>query len=139
MKYLFLLLFLFLTLNAQEIAIANHIKGEVIAKSATGSITLTNGMTLESGMILMSKASSSITILFKDHSEVILGENSILNLEKFVFKPIEKEYDFELFLEEGSMAFESGKIGELSPEDFVLKTPDGTVAIRGTKFFVKVQ
>ncbi|WP_294966333.1 FecR family protein [Sulfurimonas sp.] len=77
--------------------------------------------------------------MFKDNSVLALGSNSLLKLEKFLFKPVEKEYDFELFLEKGSLSFESGKISNLSPEDFILKTPDGTVAIRGTKFAVKVQ
>lgn len=138
MKY-FIFFLLSINLFALEIATVTKLSGEVVAKVKGESIRLQNTMSLDEEMIVMTKSDSSITIIFKDNSELVLGENSILNLKKFVFKPVEKQYDFQLFLEEGSLAFESGKIGELSPEDFELKTPDATVAIRGTKFFVKVQ
>lgn len=139
MKTLLFLLISLSLLQSNEIATINNIKGDVNAKVASKSIKLENGMALETGMILISNNASSATIIFEDNSELLLSSNTIINLNKFVFKPVEKKYGFELFLEKGSMSFESGKIGELSPEDFILKTPNGTVAIRGTKFFVKVQ
>jgi hypothetical protein len=60
-------------------------------------------------------------------------------LEKYLFNPAKKEYDFKLNLEAGTASFESGKIGELSPDSFSFQTPEATVGIRGTKFIVKVQ
>ena len=140
MKYILVtLLILFVNASAQEIAIADQVKGNVSAKSADKTISITSGSTLDSGMILMTKKDASVTIIFKDNSKLVLGSNALLSLKKFVFKPTEEEYDFQLFLEKGSASFESGKISQLSPEDFVFKTPEATVAIRGTKFFVKVQ
>ncbi|WP_373000326.1 FecR domain-containing protein [Sulfurimonas sp.] len=139
MKYILSILLLLTSLNASEIAFAKSVKGDVTVKSGDKTSNIKSGSTLDSGMILITKEKSSITIIFKDGSNLVLGPNSMIKLEKFLFKPIEKEYEFELFLEKGSVAFESGKIGDLSPEDFILKTPDGTVAIRGTKFAVKVQ
>ena len=62
-----------------------------------------------------------------------------LKIEKYLYKPKQMEYGFEMFLESGSASFESGKIGELDPEKFIFKTPQGTIAIRGTKFLVKVK
>ncbi|EDZ63418.1 hypothetical protein SMGD1_2109 [Sulfurimonas gotlandica GD1] len=139
MKYILSILLLLTSLNAVEIAFAKSVKGDVTVKSGDNTSNIKSGSTLDSGMILITKEKSSVTIIFKDGSSLVLGSNSLIKLEKFLFKPTEKEYEFELFLEKGSIAFESGKIGELSPEDFILKTPDGTVAIRGTKFAVKVQ
>mgnify|MGYP003387364945 CR=1 FL=1 len=140
MKYLLVsLLILFVNANAQEIAIASQVKGNVSARSADKTISITSGSTLDTGMILMTKKDASVTIIFKDNSKLVLGSNALLSLKKFVFKPAEEEYDFQLFLEKGSASFESGKISKLSPEDFVFKTPEAAVAIRGTKFFVKVQ
>lgn len=139
MKTLVSIVLFCIMIDASEIAIANNISGQVMAQKGSQSVSLKNGSSLEGEMIISTKENSSVTIIFKDHSEVVLGSNALLNLEKFVFKPIEKEYDFQLFLEKGSLAFESGKIGELAPEAFVFKTPDGTVAIRGTKFFIKLQ
>ncbi|MDB2562106.1 FecR family protein, partial [Sulfurimonas sp.] len=120
-------------------AIANNVVGTVSAKSADISMEVLDGNSLDEKMVLYTKSDSTVTVIFKDNSKLVLGSNAILNLKKYAFKPTKDEYAFELFLEAGSLSFESGKIGELSPEDFVLKTPDGTVAIRGTKFFIKVQ
>ena len=133
------MLFLFINCNASEAAIAKSVSGLVTAKNSTDSMKVIDGSNLDSGMVVMTGDKSSVTIIFKDNSEVVLGANSLLNLKKYVFEPTKDEYDFQLFLEEGSLSFESGKISDMSPEDFVLSTPEGTVAIRGTKFFVKVQ
>lgn len=138
MRYILAILFFVASLNASSIGIVKSVKGSVIAKSAGNTVRLKNGNMLDSGMVLMTKHNSSATIIFNDNSSLVLGSNSLLNLEKFVFKPLEKEYGFELFLKKGTISFESGKIGDLSPEDFILKTPEGTVAIRGTKFIVEV-
>lgn len=139
MKYIYILLLLSYNLVANEIAIALDVVGDVTAKNSGKIIKVTDGMALKSNMILFTKADSSVTVIFKDNSRLTLGSSAILKLKKYIFKPVKNEYNFELFLEKGSIAFESGKIGELSPEDFILKTPEGTVAIRGTKFFTQVQ
>ncbi len=139
MKYIFILLFFLSSLSAENIAIVKNLKGTVIAKYEDSTIFLENGSMLDSGMLLITKRDSSATIIFNDNSVLNIGSNSLLRLKKFIFKPKEKEYDFQLFLHKGSISFESGKISKLSPEDFILKTPEGTVAIRGTKFFVEVK
>lgn len=137
MKKIIVYLILVSTIMAQDIAIVKELKGDVLAKSDK-LYTLYNGMRLAQDMIIITKDKSSVKIIFNDNSVVSLGSNSILNLKKFVFSPDEKSYDFKLFLEKGKLVFESGKISELSPEDFELQTPEGIVAIRGTKFIVNV-
>ena len=137
MKSIVVYFIVVLGLIAQDIAIIKNIKGDVVAKS-DGIHKLYNGMSLKENMIIITKKESSAKIIFKDNSTLSLGSNSVLNLKKFIFSPDEKLYDFKLYLQKGKLVFESGKIGELSPEDFELKTPEGTVAIRGTKFIVNV-
>ncbi len=138
---LVLLLFLgvYMTLSAEEIAVVRYMEGSVLAKSDSGTQELKVGSSLEENMLIITKESALVTIIFKDNSVLNLGENSLLKLEKFVFKPQKEEYSFDLFLKKGGLIFESGKIGDLAPEDFELKTPDGMVAIRGTKFAVNVK
>jgi len=139
MKYIFILLVFISILNGSEIAVAKKVTGDVSVKTSNQSIKISDGSLLDSGMIVFTKSDSSVEIIFKDNSKLVLGSNAILNLKKYTFEPKKDKYEFELFLKEGSLSFESGKISDLSPEDFILKTPDGTVSIRGTKFFVKVQ
>ena len=136
---LVLLVTIYTALSAKEIAVVSHIEGTVLAKNASGTQELKLGASLDEDMLIITKESSLVTIIFKDNSVLNLGENSLLKLEKFVFQPKVEEFSFDLFLQKGGLIFESGKIGELAPEKFELKTPDGMVAIRGTKFVVNVK
>ncbi len=138
MKYIVMLLFFIPLVYAKSIAIVKDVKGEVIAKSATDYYALHTGDKLDSKIVVISKNGSAV-IVFNDNSTAVLAPYSMLSLKKFVFKPMKNEYEFELFLKKGTLSFESGKIGELAPEKFILKTPEGMVSIRGTKFFVQVK
>ncbi len=42
-------------------------------------------------------------------------------------------------MSKGLATFESGKIGKLSPESVRFRIPEGTIGIRGTKFYVEVK
>lgn len=140
MKYIVLMfLTLFTMLEADEIAVVKSLKGEVLAKSKNEVVKLKVGALLDSDTILISKENSLAVIIFKDNSILHLGQNSIIHLKKFIFDTQANEFDFKLFLQKGSLIFESGQISKFAPEDFELKTPEGMVAIRGTKFGVHVE
>ncbi len=140
MRYIVVLLVsLLVGVQAGEIALVKSVKGDVFSKSGENIIRLQEGSLLDANMTVFTKANSLVTIIFKDDSVLNLGENTLINLQTFVFQVEKNEYDFKLYLKKGEMVFESGKIGDLSPKDFELKTPQGIVAIRGTKFAVKVK
>jgi len=136
---LFLLTMLSISIYAKDIALAKNITGEVYSQKANKSLLVKEAQWLDEKSVISTKDNSSVTLIFKDTSTLVLGENSILVLEKFTFKPKKEKYRFELKLKKGKASFESGKIGKLAPEDFIFKTPESTVAIRGTKFIVDVQ
>jgi hypothetical protein len=136
---LFLLTILTMSIYAKDIALAKNITGKVYSQKANRSIEIKETQWLDEKSVISTKDNSSVTLIFKDTSTLVLGENSILALEKFIFKPKKEKYRFELKLKKGKASFESGKIGKLSPEDFIFKTPESTIAIRGTKFIVFVQ
>lgn len=129
----------FVSLNAKDIALVKDVSGNVNAQDEHGIVVVKKGSWLSEKMVVSTQEKSSLTLIFKDNSVVSLGSNSILVLEKYLFNPAKKEYDFKLNLEAGTASFESGKIGELSPDSFSFQTPEATVGIRGTKFIVKVQ
>ena len=139
MKILMILGMLILSLSAIEIAYVISVDGNVKSQDKSGINELKKGAKIYNGMLIITQKDSSVDLVFKDNSNLVIGENSLINIDKFLFKPKKKEYKFELFLEKGIATFESGKIGELSPESFSFKTPDGVVGIRGTKFIAKVE
>ena len=138
-KILLILPLLFISLMAKDIAFVQKVKGDVTAQDNLKTIVVKKADWLSEKMLVTTGDKSGITMIFKDNSVLVLGSNSILILEKYMFAMKEKSYKFELTLNKGTVSFESGKIGELSPENFIFKTPEATVGIRGTKFMIKVQ
>lgn len=138
-KLLLILPLLFVSLYAKDIAFAKKVKGDVTASQSGKTVVVKQSDWLSEKMIVTTGDRSGVTMIFKDNSVLVLGSNSILSLDKYIFQTQENDYKVELSLNKGSVSFESGKIGELSPENFIFKTPEATVGIRGTKFMIKVQ
>ncbi len=122
-----------------SIAIVKLTQGEVSAKRQGTTFSLKPGANLKAGDILITGSRSRIGIIFNDGSVLTLEEKSFLRIREFVFKPVTKDFKFNLFLKHGTGLFESGKIGKLAPQDFKFEIPDGVIGIRGTKFLVEVK
>ncbi|NLK67070.1 MAG: FecR domain-containing protein [Campylobacteraceae bacterium] len=131
------LLFPFL-LFAEDIAVVKMVEGHPIVRRGNDTISVKVGDVLQEKDILITDSGSKIGAIFDDGSTITLGESSFLNIEAYKFSPIEEKYKFSLNLDKGQILFESGKIGDLAPESFELKIPDGAIGIRGTKFLVKL-
>ncbi len=78
-------------------------------------------------------------LLFKDGTVITLGPESEFKIETYIFEPRDDAYFFNFFMEKGSLVYNSGKIGKLSPKSVRLNTPRATVGIRGTRFIVDLQ
>ncbi|WP_458700252.1 FecR domain-containing protein [Sulfurospirillum sp. 1307] len=122
-----------------NVAIVKKANGEVFAKRGEKLENLSVGDKLQNGDILITKASSSIGVLFDDGTALSLGSNSLLSIDKYIFKPAKNEFDFDINMKKGLASFESGKIGKLKPSAVKFRVPEGTIGIRGTKFYVEVK
>ncbi|MCK5916496.1 MAG: FecR domain-containing protein [Deltaproteobacteria bacterium] len=133
------LLFCSPAIAGEGIAIVKLVQGDVTIKRSGEISSIKQSDKLQAGDILMTGGNSQVGVIFHDGSAISLEENSFLNVKEFIFKPIENEFEFNLYLEKGAALFESGKIGKLSPESFTFEIPGGTIGIRGTKFLVEVR
>lgn len=124
---------------ADNIAIIKVVQGSVKIKRAAQVLEAQQSDNLQSGDILITEKNSHVGVIFNDGSVLSLKESSFLRIQDFEFKPIENKFKFKLKLKKGTALFESGKIGTLSPENFILEVPEGTIGIRGTKFLVEVR
>lgn len=124
---------------ANTVAITKKIEGEVNIQRDTKTMMLKVGDNIKQQDVIMTEGNGSVGILFHDGTALSLGENSIISIEKYIFKPAEKKYDFKLDMKKGLASFESGKIGKIAPKAVKFKVPDGIIGIRGTKFFVEVK
>jgi hypothetical protein len=81
----------------------------------------------------------SVGIILRDDTIFSLGPDSTLDMEEFRFDPQKRDYSLVCRLMRGTFIFISGVIAKLSPESIKIETPDGTVAIRGTRLAIQVQ
>ncbi|WP_345989541.1 FecR family protein [Sulfurimonas sp. HSL1-2] len=140
MKRLLLLCLMSLQLwSAEAVAVLDSQKNEVGIRRGGDVITpKDSGAELYPGDILFTGKEGALSILFNDGSTVALGHKSVLKIDDYLFEPSQKAYRFDLSLSEGSAIVETGKIGKLSPESVTFRVPEGTIGVRGTRFFVKV-
>ena len=122
-----------------SVAMVKTITGTVEVKREKKILSLEVGTTLEKGDIIMSKAKSSIGIIFDDGTRISLGEKAIFVIKEFKVNPNKKEYNVDLKLKKGKAVFNSGKVGKLSPESVKFYIPEGVIGIRGTSFAVEVK
>ena len=139
MKITMIVLLVVSFLFAEDIAIVKKMTGEVSVKRVNQTVLLAIGQKIQEGDLIMTKSNSDIGIIFEDGTIVALGENSVLSVDKYLFKPATHEFLVDMDMKKGIASFESGKIGKLSPESVKFRVPEGTVGIRGTKFYVEVK
>ncbi|WP_345970844.1 FecR domain-containing protein [Sulfurimonas sp. HSL1-6] len=140
MKQILLLCLISITLwSAESVAVLDNLKNEVGIRRGGDVITPSgSGEELYRGDIIFTGSDGALSILFNDGSTVALGNKSVLKIDDYLFEPSQKKYRFDLFLKEGSAIVETGKIGKVSPKSVTFRVPEGTIGVRGTRFFVKV-
>ena len=139
MKIIMMVLLVVSFLFSEDIGIVKKISGEVSAKRVDKMILLSVGHKIQEGDLIVTKNNSDIGMIFEDGTVLALGENSILSVDKYLFKPVSNEFLIDMDMKKGTASFESGKIGKLAPKSVKFRVPEGTVGIRGTKFYVEVK
>ena len=81
----------------------------------------------------------SVGIILRDDTILSLGPDSTIDMQEFRFDPHNDDYSLVCRMMRGTFVFISGLIAKLSPDSVKIETPDGTVAIRGTRLAVYIQ
>lgn len=97
------------------------------------------GTRLLAGDALRTGTEGAMGVVLRDNTLFSMGPESELVLDEFVFEPRESRFALVANMVKGTFSFLSGLIGKLSPESAKILTPVGTVGIRGTKFYAKVE
>ncbi len=113
--------------------------GDVKVVSAGSMQKAVDNMTVKVGDSIITKAESSIGIVFKDDSVVSLGPDSEMIVRDFRFDPATDNLSFIAKVLKGTFSYLSGKITKLAPQKVKIETPDATLGIRGTKLLVEVK
>ena len=137
-KIFFILLIAWESLFAQ-VAIIKNLTGSVKIKRVYDILPVEVGTHLKIGDILITDQDSSVGVIFNDGTRLSLGEKSHILIETYIFEPQNSNFSFELNMTKGKALFESGKFGVLAPSSVKFKVPEGTIGIRGTKFYVDIE
>ena len=91
------------------------------------------------GSQLKTSKSATLGVTFKDNTLMSFGSDTELTVDEYLFAPTQGKLKLSASLNKGSLNYVSGVIAKLKPEMVTVKTPTGTIGVRGTQFLVNVE
>ena len=76
---------------------------------------------------------------FKDNTVMSFGPDTEVTVDEYLYAPGKGELRMGASISKGTLNMVSGVIAKLRPDAVAVKTPTGTVGIRGTHVAVKVE
>ncbi len=140
------LLFIFLLFSgsvsagtqSDSVGIVKSVSGDVFITGSQTTVKAVDNMRLLRGDSVRTGSDGSAGLIFEDDTVVALGPDSEMEIENFIFDPVNSGLSFVTRLIHGTFSFITGQIAKLAPDNVTLQTPDATLGVRGTKFLVKV-
>lgn len=118
-----------------------------VVKSAEGDVALTRagnvmvatvGTEVQLRDRLRTGPNGAVGVTLEDGTLISLGSNSVFEFTEFEYAPQRGAFGFLGALLGGTMVYSSGKIGKLAPERTRIQTPLSVIAVRGTRFAVRL-
>jgi hypothetical protein len=128
--------------SAQEGDVIGYVKtvsGEAYVQRGDVRVPAEAGTPVYRGDVLHTGAPGALGVTLKDSTRLSLGSDSELTLRQFAFVPSENELGFVARLTRGTLLYVSGVIAKLSADAVSVETPVATIAVRGTRFLVRVE
>jgi hypothetical protein len=97
------------------------------------------GTPIKMGNTLKTGPKGAMGVTFKDNTVMSFGPDTELTVDEYLYAPGKDNLKFGTSMSKGSLQVVSGVIAKLKPESVTMKTPTGTIGIRGTRFLVKVE
>lgn len=87
---------------------------------------------------LFTNSNSKMVVRFQDNTELSMGADSEVLLDRFVYDNSQGDLAFAARLARGGASFITGSIAKLQPNRFRVKLPMATIGVRGTHFAVNL-
>ncbi len=100
---------------------------------------LSQGAEIFEGDTIVTDANGAVGIMFTDGAVLTLGPSGSMTIDKFLFKPEEKDGALVSTIMKGTVAFFSGAINRIKPGAVKFKTPTATLGLRGTRVIIEVE
>jgi hypothetical protein len=137
----FLILIISQPVWADEPAIGfvKTVKGEASVITAGLTVKAVVGTPVRIGSLLKTGSNASMGVTFKDNTVMAFGPDTELVVDDFLYSPNKGKLRLNANLAKGSLAYLSGAIAKIMPDAVTIKTPTGTIGVRGTHFVVRVE
>lgn len=97
------------------------------------------GAALYRGDLIRTGKPGAVGIVLTDDTTISLGSSSELSLNDYAFDPKEGRFALAMRMIKGTFSYITGQIVKLAPDTAQVRTPDATIAVRGTKLLIQVQ
>ncbi len=117
-------------------------------KSVTGDATVTDGgkavkavagTPIKLNSVLKTGAKGAMGVTFKDNSVMSFGPDTEVTVDEYLYAPAKGELKFGAKMAKGTLNVVSGSIAKLKPDAVSLKTPTGSIGVRGTNYAIKIE
>jgi hypothetical protein len=125
--------------GAMRAGIVKIVNGDVRVLDAQGERALKSGDAVFENARMMSAKDASASMVLRDGTTLVLGNNSQFEVQKFAFDATTQNGNIFVNLLQGSMRMLTGLIAKANPELIQVKTKTLSVGIRGTDFIVETE
>ena len=115
------------------------VSGEASVSTGKTRVTAQLGTPLFLGSQLKTGHKSSLGVTFKDDTVMSFGPDTELTVDEYLYAPSQGKLKLATTLGKGSLNYVSGVIAKLQPDAVSVKTPTGTIGVRGTQFVARVE
>ena len=113
-------------------------QGDASVVAAGMAIKAAPGTPVKTTNVLKTGPQGSLGITLKDNTLLSIGPDTELVVDDYVYNPAQDELKLVASLRQGSLNYVSGVIARLKPAAVSVRTPTGTIGVRGTHFVAKV-
>lgn len=121
------------------VAYVKNVSGEASITTGGKTASARVGDAVYQGSHLKTAQKSSLGITFRDDTVMSFGSDTDLTVDEYLYNPSQGKLKLGSKLSKGTLNYVSGVIAKLKPEAVTIKTPTGTIGVRGTQFVVKVE
>ena len=121
------------------IGFVKTVSGEASVTDAGRPVQARVGTPIRLGSVLKTGTTGSLGVTFKDNTVMSFGPDTEVVVDEYLYGPGKDDLKFGATVTRGTLNLVSGSIAKLKPEAAALRTPTGTIGVRGTQFVVKVE
>lgn len=126
--------------SAQEaIGFVKTVTGDATVAGGGKVVKAVPGTPVHVNSVLKTSPKATMGVTFKDNQIMSLGPDTELTVDEYLYAPAKGDLKFATSVSKGTLNVVSGVIAKLKPESVSVKTPTGTIGVRGTNYVVKVE